>query len=552
MVKKKIKTSRILSQELSDSFLSVVGLSEIDNSYRILWVNDKLDNIFPDTQGNICYQVVRNFHQPCIGCPLEKSLVDGKVHTVVVPAKKKDSKNGLSYFRLITIPNQYENNKVKTVIELMIDITDEEREKLEEEKVIQDLFLKLSKFLLNSHVNHIPNILLFSCVSRYGLRYDRARIVSIKQSKEDNSLEIIKCLILEKKNIEEIDERYLDQKKKFKETDFFELIGLKISTCNLVDDELLECYNNIDDVLRSTSVIMKKLYNDKHGIQGLLLLEIPKDSIFVPIKKMQELNLFFSNYEQAFQLNNIRSKYTFAIKQLDEKFIRSGTEEELAIAVPLAIGKAHDLQAINKRMGEFLSDITDFKSGGEKINILRLREESVQNLKEAVKRVKRIMDSLLSVKSLVTTKIENIKLEEVIHEAEICFDDTIIKKKIVFHGSPFNEIKIKCDKSLMMEVFWNLIDNAIKAFIPINRKNKFIEFKYRDLGNRDLIEVIDNASGISPDEIDHIWDRFYSTRAGKGLGLYFVKTVVEKSHKGTIDVQSHWGEGTKFSIYLNK
>ena len=64
------------------------------------------------------------------------------------------------------------------------------------------------------------------------------------------------------------------------------------------------------------------------------------------------------------------------------------------------------------------------------------------------------------------------------------------------------------------------------------------------------IIIKDNGSGIHPEDLHHIFKRFYRSRYSKdtqgiGLGLPLVKSVVE-AHNGTVEVDSRLGEGTSF------
>jgi signal transduction histidine kinase len=65
------------------------------------------------------------------------------------------------------------------------------------------------------------------------------------------------------------------------------------------------------------------------------------------------------------------------------------------------------------------------------------------------------------------------------------------------------------------------------------------------------LKVCDTGQGISPDDLPHIFERFYRGRVhnveGSGLGLSIVKSVVE-AHGGTVDVESIPGEGTTFRL----
>ncbi len=72
-----------------------------------------------------------------------------------------------------------------------------------------------------------------------------------------------------------------------------------------------------------------------------------------------------------------------------------------------------------------------------------------------------------------------------------------------------------------------------------------------------MIEIEDTGIGISKEEIEHIWERFYKADVSRtntaygeyGLGLSIVRRLVEM-HKGTIDIDSEKGKGTTFTIRL--
>jgi signal transduction histidine kinase len=67
------------------------------------------------------------------------------------------------------------------------------------------------------------------------------------------------------------------------------------------------------------------------------------------------------------------------------------------------------------------------------------------------------------------------------------------------------------------------------------------------------ITVGDTGSGIAPEHLPHVFDRFYKVdpartgQSGSGLGLSIVKAIVER-HGGTVTASSRQGEGTTFSI----
>jgi PAS domain S-box-containing protein len=114
--------------------------------------------------------------------------------------------------------------------------------------------------------------------------------------------------------------------------------------------------------------------------------------------------------------------------------------------------------------------------------------------------------------------------------------------------------KIQVDISRIVEVFDNLLDNAIK-FSPNGGR---ITLKVKEDGEFLRAEVIDTGIGIPPDKYSRIFERFYqvdgsSTRRfqGVGLGLAIVQRIVQ-AHGGTVGVESELGKGSVFHFTLPK
>jgi signal transduction histidine kinase len=96
------------------------------------------------------------------------------------------------------------------------------------------------------------------------------------------------------------------------------------------------------------------------------------------------------------------------------------------------------------------------------------------------------------------------------------------------------------------------VGNAIKFTPPEGS----VTISLRKDGVQALIEIVDTGIGISPEKIEHIFERFYqvdgSTKrrfGGMGLGLSLVKEIAE-AHGGAVAVQSEIGRGSTFSVHL--
>ena len=108
------------------------------------------------------------------------------------------------------------------------------------------------------------------------------------------------------------------------------------------------------------------------------------------------------------------------------------------------------------------------------------------------------------------------------------------------------------DETLMRHILGNLISNAIK-YSPQGGR---IEVSLQVGSAGTTLRVSDQGIGIPPEDIDHIFERFYTVdkahskkMGGTGLGLSLVETIVRK-HFGSIECVSEVGKGSVFIVLL--
>ncbi|NBJ93560.1 sensor histidine kinase [Parablautia muri] len=118
--------------------------------------------------------------------------------------------------------------------------------------------------------------------------------------------------------------------------------------------------------------------------------------------------------------------------------------------------------------------------------------------------------------------------------------------EICLSGS--GETTFLCDRSWMIEAISNLVKNALDH----TGKGGRIRIEWRVFASIVQITIKDNGSGIYPEDLHHIFKRFYRSRylkdtQGIGLGLPLAKAIVE-AHNGTIEADSIFGRGTSFTM----
>ena len=118
------------------------------------------------------------------------------------------------------------------------------------------------------------------------------------------------------------------------------------------------------------------------------------------------------------------------------------------------------------------------------------------------------------------------------------------KKKIILSGS--DHLSLFCDRDWLNEA----IDNIVKNAFDHTESGATIRVAWKELPSGVQIVITDNGCGIHPEDIHHIFKRFYRSRFSKdtqgiGLGLPLAKAIIE-AHGGLIEVESELGIGTSF------
>lgn len=146
-------------------------------------------------------------------------------------------------------------------------------------------------------------------------------------------------------------------------------------------------------------------------------------------------------------------------------------------------------------------------------------------------------------------------IHEVIKNTAASFEGTCTQKKISIELLlDTKHLTVYADKQKIQQVFYNLIDNAIKFSEP----NSSITVETTERGDKVHISIKDYGIGIPRESLNKIWDRFYKTdssrgkdKKGTGLGLAIVKEALQ-AHNENINVISTEGVGTEFTFSLPK
>jgi two-component system phosphate regulon sensor histidine kinase PhoR len=186
-----------------------------------------------------------------------------------------------------------------------------------------------------------------------------------------------------------------------------------------------------------------------------------------------------------------------------------------------------------------------------------VRRRFLQVIDREADRLADLIGDLLDLSRLETGKFEMRKeplyIGDIIKEVITLLELQAEEKRIQINvDAPPSISHITADKELMTILVKNLVSNAIKFSHDGGR----IDIAVREGEGNIILRVADYGIGIPPEEIPHIFEKFYRVRSttesgieGTGLGLVLVKEAVE-AHGGTIEVESELGVGSCFIVTL--
>lgn len=179
--------------------------------------------------------------------------------------------------------------------------------------------------------------------------------------------------------------------------------------------------------------------------------------------------------------------------------------------------------------------------------------------KKHVDNLSLLIDDLFQISQLdsggIPLALESACLSDLISDTLESFSNEAKQKGISLSGSVDEGVDpIKIDILWLGRALNNLVSNAIR-YTPVGGQ---ITINAKWVANEVLVSIRDTGSGIPPEDIPHVFERFYRgeksrnrSAGGAGLGLAIAKGIVE-AHKGTIYVKSEPGVGTVFTFKLPK
>lgn len=182
------------------------------------------------------------------------------------------------------------------------------------------------------------------------------------------------------------------------------------------------------------------------------------------------------------------------------------------------------------------------------------RVRALEKINDEARRMSSLVNELLTLSRSDAGRLifekHKVSLDQVCHMVAEQQAAVASEKDLSIETEIEDGIDIIGDESMLIRILLNLMDNAVKY----SGNGKRVALSLFREGNFAVCSVEDDGIGISAEELDRIWERFYRadesrSEEGSGLGLAMVAALV-KAHGGRTEVTSTPGEGSCFKVYF--
>ncbi|MCU1336240.1 MAG: signal transduction histidine kinase, nitrogen specific, NtrB [Bryobacterales bacterium] len=278
--------------------------------------------------------------------------------------------------------------------------------------------------------------------------------------------------------------------------------------------------------------------------KGELILRV----LFLPAVGFLTNQLFRANREEAKKSQAAAEKLAEANRSLEEAEAQMRRADRLAALGQLTAGLAHELR----------NPLGTLKTSAELLERKVATDNDIARemagyITQEVDRMNSLITRFLDFARPRHLRLEKTDLHAMLNRAIERFDrekSGAAASATVFKNYSPDVPPVRIEAELMEHVITNLLSNAAQA----SPAGAVVTLKTRLAataeGRMAEIAVIDRGSGIDPKHLENIFNPFFTTKAeGVGLGLAIVSKIVDE-HGGQIAVESAWGEGSVFRVYL--
>ncbi|MBU0437679.1 two-component sensor histidine kinase [Staphylococcus succinus] len=334
--------------------------------------------------------------------------------------------------------------------------------------------------------------------------------------------------------------------------------------------DALSSSKNIRDSLINSMVEGVLGFNDKKEIilsndMAQNIIQILDDYSLDKLDRQKELT--FKDQKTQFEEYEINTRYFVIITSYIEQIQPDGTSGIVAVIRDMT--NEHNMDQMKKDFianvsHELRTPISLLQGYTESIVDGIVTEpdeihESLSIVLDETKRLNRLVNELLNVARMdaegltVDKKVQPI--DRLLNKMQLKYQKLALDLELSIDLNPNTDGELWFyDSDRIEQVLTNLIDNATRYTDP----GDSITISCGETDAENILYITDTGSGIAPEHLQQVFDRFYKVDAsrkrgkqGTGLGLFICRMIID-GHDGSIDVKSELSKGTQFIIKLPK
>lgn len=289
-------------------------------------------------------------------------------------------------------------------------------------------------------------------------------------------------------------------------------------------------------------------------IQVLSLISL-RASVQLPIDELVELMGRVTRGDRsvratvfsADEIGKLRAHFNLLVESLSQYEEALVLSEKQAVVGSLTTGLVHEIKNLLNPIG--LLDMIEGPDDPDATKYYEVIRESRTHILELIEEVRALVRN-----ESVSYELRPLPIRDAVEEAVrlVGLDEAIFRKK----APPELRVSLEYDGNCLMtkikivQVLINLLRNALQAVA--DAVAPVVEVRTRLEEHMCIVSVVDNGTGIEAEDIEKIWQPFYSTkgRHGTGIGLEICRRIVE-GHGGEITCESVPGKGSTFEFTLS-
>jgi len=236
-----------------------------------------------------------------------------------------------------------------------------------------------------------------------------------------------------------------------------------------------------------------------------------------------------------------RAKFFEARSELLDTQARLAESEKLLALVDMASTLAHEIRSPLISIGGFTARLRKkLRTGDSALRyVVRIESETA--------RLENLMNGMMRFIRETPVELAEADINEVLEDALGFFSEDLLVHSITVHRRMHKgPLRVLVDRVQIKIAFDNLIVNAIQSM----KSGGTLDISTERGQGRVLAIFKDTGGGISPEDMENIFNPFFTTKScGTGLGLPITKSIIAR-HNGTITVDNNAGVGVSFSISL--